>query len=61
MFCVHENAAKHDQAIEDAKPWMKQNNTALSKIVNAVPKDQMHLVNDTLYARDAWSNLRDYY
>ena len=61
VFRVHGNAAERDQAIEDAKPWMKQNNTALSKIVNAVPKDQMHLVNDTLYARDAWSNLRDYY
>ena len=21
----------------------------------------MHLVNDTLYARDAWSNIHDYY
>ena len=61
VFRVHGNAAERDRALEDAKPWMAQNNIALSKIANAVPKDQMHLVNDTLYACEAWSNLRDYY
>jgi hypothetical protein len=35
VFCVHGNAAEHDQAIENAKPWMTQNNTALSKIANS--------------------------
>ena len=61
MFRVHGNAAERDQALEVTKPWMAQNNIALSKIANAVPKDQMHLINDTLYAPDAWSNLCNYY
>lgn len=61
VFCVHGNAAERDRALEDAKPWMAQNNIALSKIANAVPKDHMHLINDTLYAHEAWSNLHDYY
>ena len=38
-----------------------QNNTALSKIVNAVPKSQMHAVKGIIYAREAWNNLRDLY
>jgi hypothetical protein len=58
VFCVHGNAAKRDRAIEDAKPWMSHNTTALSKIVNVISRSQMHIVNDALYARDAWNNLR---
>ena len=61
LFCVHGNAAERAQATEDAQPWMTKNNTALSKIVNAVPQSQMHIVDGVLYACEAWTNLRDYY
>ena len=61
LFRVHGNATERNQALDDAKPWMTQNNTALSKIVNAVPKSQMHAVKGIIYAREAWNNLRDLY
>jgi hypothetical protein len=61
LFRVHGNATERNHALDDAKPWMTQNNTALSKIVNAVPKSQMHAVKGIIYAREAWNNLRDLY
>jgi hypothetical protein len=64
LFCVHGNATEHNKALDNAKPWMTQNNTVLSKIVNAVPKSQfsqMHAVKGIIYACKAWNNLRDLY
>jgi gag-polypeptide of LTR copia-type len=46
---------------KDAAPWMAANNTTLSKIASAVPSDQIYLIQNTPYAAQAWSNLRDYY
>jgi hypothetical protein len=50
------NLAEHEQKTKDAEPWMTANNLALSKIVNAVPAHQLHLVKCTLYAKQAWQS-----
>jgi hypothetical protein len=45
LFRVHGNDTERNQALDDARPWMTQNNTALSKIARS----------------QAWNNLRDLY
>jgi hypothetical protein len=51
------NAAEHEQAIMNAEPWMAGNNTALAKIISAVPSHQLHLVKCAKYAKQAWDSL----
>ena len=55
------NAAEHHTAVRKAKPWTTGNNIALSRIVAAVPGNQLHLVENSAYAKDAWDNLRSVY
>ena len=55
------NAAEHQTAVRKAKPWTTGNNIALSRIVAAVPGNQLHLVEHTLYAKNAWESLRSVY
>jgi gag-polypeptide of LTR copia-type len=40
---------------------MTGNNTALSKIIAAVPGHQLHLVKRVRYAKQAWDSLRSVY
>jgi hypothetical protein len=55
------NRAEHEQAIRDAAPWMAGNNTALARIVMAVPGHQLYLVGRAKYAKQAWDSLRSAY
>jgi hypothetical protein len=55
------NIDEHRQALINAKPWLIGNNTTLARIVTAVPALQLHLVQDAIYARQAWESLRSYY
>jgi hypothetical protein len=55
------NEAEHEQAVRDAEPWMAGNNTALARIVCAVPGHLLHLVKRTRYAKQAWESLRSVY
>jgi gag-polypeptide of LTR copia-type len=55
------NLAEHQQALADAAPWMIGNNTALSRIVAALPAHQLHLVKRSEYAKRAWESLRSVY
>ena len=41
---VRGNQAEHDLTVTNALPWTTGNNLCLSKIVNAVPNIQLHLV-----------------
>jgi hypothetical protein len=51
------NAAKREKRIKDAQPWMEANNLILTKLVNAAPALLMHLVEDEIFAKQAWANL----
>jgi gag-polypeptide of LTR copia-type len=55
------NLAEHEQAVKNADPWMTGNNTALARIVSAVPSNQLHLVKRAKYAKNAWDSLRSVY
>lgn len=55
------NVVEHQQAITNAKPWMSRNNTTLSRIISALPSQQLHLVKSATYAKEAWDALRSYY
>ena len=55
------NVIEHEQAVARAQPWMTGNNTALARIVAAVPGGQLYLVQDETYAKQAWENLRNMY
>jgi hypothetical protein len=55
------NLAEHEQAVNDAEPWMTGNNTTLARIIAAVPGHQLHLVKRTKYAKQAWESLRSVY
>ena len=55
------NLAEHKEALTQAEPWMTGNNTALSRIVAAVPSHQLHLVKRVTYAKQAWESLRSVY
>jgi len=55
------NATEHQQAVLAAQPWLAGNNSALSRIVAAVPSQQLHLVQHAKYAKQAWEALRSTY
>ena len=55
------NLAEHEQAVRDAESWMTGNNTALARIVCAVPSHQLHLVEHAKYAKQAWDSLHSAY
>jgi hypothetical protein len=58
---VRGNKEEHDIAKTKALPWMTANNLCLSKIVNAVPNINLHLVRRARYAREAWEALKKFY
>ena len=58
---VSGNKDAYDAAVAKAVPWTTSNNLCLSKIVNAVPNIQLHLVRRAKYAKEAWENLKAYY
>ncbi len=51
------NAIEHAEAVINAKLWLKENNIALSHIVAAIPSQQLHLVQNVEYAKQAWEKL----
>jgi hypothetical protein len=55
------NLAVHKKAIQDAEPWMTRNNTALARIVSAIPSHQLHLIKRVQYAKQAWESLHSVY
>jgi hypothetical protein len=55
------NNAEHQQALENARPWMIGNNTTMSRIVAAVPGGQLYLIKPSKYAKQAWEILRSVY
>ncbi|KAF8502337.1 hypothetical protein F5888DRAFT_1800824 [Russula emetica] len=55
------NADEHQQAVAAAQPWLTGNNITLSCIVAALPGHQLHLVQHTKYAKQAWESLRSIY
>lgn len=62
IFIVRGNAAEHAEKTKTAKPWMKKNNIALSKIFQAVSgSNQIHLLKGVRYASVAWDILRNHY
>ncbi|KAF8489708.1 hypothetical protein F5888DRAFT_1638455 [Russula emetica] len=54
---IARNIIEHWNAINNAQPWMTGNNVALSRIVAAIPSHQLHLVQNAMYAKQAWENL----
>lgn len=58
---IPSNAVERDAAIAAAKPWKDNNDLCLTKLVNAVPGNQIHLVKRVPYAKTAWDNLRSIY
>jgi hypothetical protein len=58
---IRGNRHEHDLAVEHARPWMTGNNLCLSKIINAVPSTQLHLVKCSIYAQQAWESLKAFY
>jgi hypothetical protein len=55
------NEEEHEDALAHALPWMTGNNSALARIVAAVPSHQLHLVKRVIYAKQAWESLRSVY
>jgi len=51
------NATEREKKLKDAQPWMDGNNLTLTKFVSAAPELQMHLVENEVYAKQAWENL----
>lgn len=60
-FYVDGNHAEYQQKTEESKPWMDANDLALTTIVNAVPSLQIHVVENAIYAKQAWESLRSVY
>ena len=60
-FHVTGNAKEHKQKVRDAKPWMKKNDLALTKIYRTLPSKQLHFLTDVFYASEAWEILRAHY
>jgi gag-polypeptide of LTR copia-type len=58
---VPSNKSERDDAIKQALPWTEANNLCLTKIINAVPSNRMHLVKRFPYAKQAWENLKSTY
>lgn len=56
------NAKEHKRKKNAAKPWLKKNNTALSKIFQAVSgTKQIHLIKGIRYASATWEALCTHY
>ena len=60
-FYVDGNHAEYQQKAQESKPWMDANDLALTTIVNAVPSLQIHVVENAIYAKQAWESLRSVY
>jgi hypothetical protein len=58
---IPSNVEEHRKKTLEAEPWMEANALALSKLVNAAPQCQMHLVEDAKFAKLAWEDLRSAY
>jgi gag-polypeptide of LTR copia-type len=56
-----DNSEIHQKKTEEAEPWTEANDLVLSKIINATPHSQLHLVESTPYARIAWERLESAY
>jgi hypothetical protein len=55
------NAAEHQLAVQNAKPWMTSNNITLSHIIATLPSIQLHSAQNAKYAKQAWENLHSVY
>ena len=58
---IRGNQEEYDLAVAEALPWTTGNNLCLSKIVNAIPNIQLHLVRRSTYAKEAWDSLKAFY
>ena len=58
---IPSNAVKCDAAISVVKLWKDNKDLCLTKLVNAVPGNQIHLVKCIPYAKTAWDNLHSIY
>lgn len=62
VFIIRGNAKEHKRKKKAARPWLKKNNAALSKIFQAVSgTKQIHLIKGIIYASTAWETLRCHY
>ncbi len=55
------NATEHQQAVDNAQPWLAGNEAALARIIVAIPDQSLHLVLGVTHAKDAWECLRSVY
>ena len=51
----------HQQKTKEAEPWTEANDLVHTKIINSTPHSQLHLIEDTSYAKIAWERLRSAY
>jgi hypothetical protein len=51
----------HQMKTKEAEPWTEANDLVHTKIINATPHSQLHLVEDTPYAKVAWERLASTY
>jgi hypothetical protein len=62
VIITRSNAKEHKRKKKAAKPWLKKNNAALSKIFQAVSgTKQIHLIKGIRYASTAWETLCAHY
>jgi hypothetical protein len=62
VFIIRSNLEERIKKIKAAKPWMKKNNVALSKIFKAVSgSNSIHLIKGVRHASTAWEILRKHY
>ncbi|TDL13284.1 hypothetical protein BD410DRAFT_735555, partial [Rickenella mellea] len=60
-FTMPGNAVEVEAAKLAAEPWLKGNTKTITKIIKAVPADQVHLVQEAVYAKEAWRALCSVY
>lgn len=58
---IEKNSAEFQEETDASRLWMAANNLALSRIVSAVPGNQIHLFKQVRYAKQAWQCLRSVY
>jgi hypothetical protein len=60
-FTIEGNKVEYEAKLKEAQPWRIADRLARSKVINAVPDSQVHLVKDAPHAKQAWHNLRAVY
>jgi hypothetical protein len=60
-FHIPGNAEAHDKILKDSQPWLAQDKIARARIFRALSGGQLHVVRNSVYAKQAWEALRDAY